>query len=156
MLCGGGPNQILIGGPKPANVSIGAAFGPVPGSGGVAPIVVTSTADPSTFHAIDVSLCRKAPMIDQVAPPSVETKKGFWSGAPKLAAHICVGFIGLTPMLGSEFCAVSSLALAGIRSTARRRNGKLDVAVMDYSFPLQHSKMTCRLHRELLVEENEF
>src|SRR5438309_12107179 len=119
MLCVG-PNQILIGGPKPANVSIGAAFGPVPGSGGVAPIVVTSTADPSTFHAIDVSLCWKAPMIDQVAPPSLETKKG--DGAPKLAAHISVGFIGLTPMLGSEFCAVSALALAGIRSTARCRS----------------------------------
>jgi hypothetical protein len=64
----------------------------------------------------------------------LETKNGF--GAPKLAAHICVGSIGSTPMLGSAFCAVSALALTGMRSTARRRNGKLDVAVMDYSFPL--------------------
>src|SRR5262245_58068636 len=98
MLCGGGPNQVLIRGPKPANVSIGAGSCPsstsTSGSGGVASRVATSTADPSTFHAIVVSLCTKAPMIDQVAPPSLETKKGL--GAPKLAAHICAGSIGST------------------------------------------------------------
>src|SRR5262249_20265366 len=66
------------------------------------------------------------------APPSLETKNGAWPGG-KLPAYICIGFTGLTPMLGSEFPAVSPLALAGIRSTARRRNGKLDVAVMDHS-----------------------
>jgi hypothetical protein len=137
-----GPNQMLIAGPTPGNVSMGAASGPVPGSGGVAIRVAISTADPSTFHAIVVSLCWKAPTIDQVTPPLSEKKNGF--GAPKLAAHICVGSIGSTPMLGSAFCAVSALALAGIRSTARRRNGKLDVAVMDHSFPLLPSKITCR------------
>src|ERR1700730_17035624 len=133
MLCGGGPNQILIAGPTPGNVSIGAALGPVPGSGGVAIRVAISTADPSTFQAIVVSLCWKAPTIDQVTPPLLETKNGF--GAPKLAAHICVGSIGSTPMLCSAFCAVSALALAGIRGTPRSKKGKLHVAVMNHSVP---------------------
>jgi hypothetical protein len=95
-------------------------------------MVATSTAEPSTFHAIDLSLVGRVPKIDQVVPPSLETKNGAWS-APKVPANICEELIELTAMLGSEFCAVSALSLAGIRSTARRRNGKLDVAVMDHS-----------------------
>jgi hypothetical protein len=65
----------------------------------------TSTADPSAFHAIDLSVCSSVPKIDHVAPASVETKNGL---APlllksKAPANICLGSTGLTAMLGSEF-----------------------------------------------------
>jgi hypothetical protein len=65
-------------------------------------MVATSTVDPSTFHAIDLSLLKRVPKIDQVVPPSVEMKNG-GRPSPKVPAIISIGLIGLTPMLGSEF-----------------------------------------------------
>src|SRR5437016_5363608 len=64
--------------------------------------VATSTADPSTFHAIDLSLLKRVPKIDQVVPPLVEIKNG-GTPSPKVPASICAGLTGLTAMLGSEF-----------------------------------------------------
>jgi len=65
-------------------------------------MVATSAADPSTFHAIDLSLLKRVPKIDQVVPPSVEMKNG-GRPSPKAPAIICAGLTGLTAMLGSEF-----------------------------------------------------
>jgi hypothetical protein len=90
----------LVAAPKPLSVTV------VEYVLMVLPIkAATSTADPSGFHAIDLSSWSSVPKIDHVAPPSVETKNGL---APlllksKAPANICMGSTGLTAMLARSF-----------------------------------------------------
>jgi len=59
----------LIGEPKPLSLTVAEYV-----SIGLLIRAATSTADPSAFHAIDLSSSWMMPKLDHVAPPSVEKK----------------------------------------------------------------------------------